>query len=85
VLKLTRIEANGQGGTWLLEGRLVGPWVDQLRTIHDSRKAGDAFRLDLAGVTWVDGEGIAFLRAIRGRGAVLLNCTSFVEQQLEEV
>jgi len=55
-----------------LEGKLAGPWVDELErclgycNMHDDART---VCLDLAGLTFVDDRGKALLRDIRRRGA----------------
>ena len=47
-----------------LEGRLAGPWVQELercwRSVLDTRQ-GDPMRVDLSAVTFIDAEGKALL------------------------
>jgi hypothetical protein len=61
--------------TFQLEGKLAGPWVQELadcwkRTWTSHRKPG--LRFDLTGVTFVDAGGKAFLAAMHTEGAELL-------------
>ena len=60
--------------TLVLEGRLAGPWVDELTrcwagllATHDPT----AIRVQLDAVTFVDAAGRALLRAMHERGTVL--------------
>jgi len=60
--------------TFRLEGRLVGPWVQEAegcwqRTLASQPKS--VHRLDLTGVTMIDRMGKAFLAAAHARGAEL--------------
>jgi hypothetical protein len=61
--------------TLRLEGRLAGPWVDELartwgevRAEHD----GGSFRVDLDGVTFVSPSGKSLLRRMHQEGARLV-------------
>ena len=79
-LRSTRHDASDHGHegpratTVGLEGRLVGPWVDELRACWQSllaeRSAG-SLRIDLHGVTFIDAAGKALLRALHEQGAEL--------------
>ena len=70
--------------TMILEGRVIGPWVDEVRrAYHDTLAARRPVVLDLAGVTFVDGAGIVLLREIASRQTALANCTPFVSAQLK--
>jgi hypothetical protein len=58
--------------TLRLEGRLAGPWVDELaRTWGELRaeRYGGSFRVDLDGVTFVSQSGKSLLRRIHREGA----------------
>jgi anti-anti-sigma regulatory factor len=62
--------------TFQLEGRLVGPWVKELRDCWQ-RTAGDgkrAVRIDLRAVTYVDAAGEELLADLYRQGARLLAC-----------
>ncbi|MGE0387709.1 MAG: hypothetical protein AB7Q97_23535 [Gammaproteobacteria bacterium] len=68
----------------VLEGRLVGPWVRELSVSVDGADPARApDRLDLQGVHFVDGEGLALLRALRARGIGLENPSPFVRDLLD--
>jgi len=57
-----------------LEGKLAGPWVDELeKCLGTCKKQGDdrAVRLDLAGLTFVDDRGKELLRGLCQHGAEL--------------
>ncbi len=58
--------------TLRLEGRLEGPWVEVLMECWRGALAGSASRrllVDLNGVTFVDGEGKAWLAQMYAQGA----------------
>jgi hypothetical protein len=68
----------------VLEGRLVGPWVDELRRIsaeHISRSA--ALIVDLDGLTAMDARGQWLLDELRQEGATL-RCSDVMNQYLVE-
>jgi ABC-type transporter Mla MlaB component len=61
--------------TLRLEGRLAGPWVDELaRTWGELQAVRDAgsIRVDLDGVTFVSSSGKSLLRRIHREGARLV-------------
>jgi hypothetical protein len=62
----------------MLEGQLVGPWVDELYRVTLGLGAVDGFSLDLRNVTFADHAGVALLRRLRAYGAVLVGCSSFL-------
>jgi len=82
---MLKIEATGgpNGGSRLrLEGRLIGPWVAELRRACEPIIA---FRrplvLDLSDVVFVDAAGLDLVCALAQRG-VALDCSGFVAEQL---
>jgi hypothetical protein len=62
----------------LLEGRLVGPWVAELRGAAAAGGGAALVDLDLAGVTFADDHGVAALRDLRGAGARLVRASAFL-------
>jgi hypothetical protein len=87
VLKITMTETPAER-RWVVQGRLVGPWVSELRTTwkrthtnHDRR----ACIVDLNDVTFIDKGGERLLRALAKRGAQLVATGVYIEHVLEEV
>lgn len=85
MLRITRVEG-GDGGretTLKLEGRLVGPWVEELRA--EARRAlleSDVAVLDLAAVGHADADGIAALRELEAQGAALAGAGAYIAELL---
>jgi len=77
--------ANGNGATTLVvEGDLMGPWVDELsRSCELALGSTPVLILDLGAVTFIDREGIQMLRGLADRDARLTNCSPFVAEQLK--
>lgn len=66
-----------------LEGRMVGPWVEELRRACEAHLGqGRALTLDCSGVAFVDREGVALLRTLRRRRTRLANCSAFLKELL---
>lgn len=76
---------NGKGILTLrLEGRVIGPWVEELRRICEPfLDTNDSLDLDMAEVTYADREGVVLLHRLQACGATLMNCSPFVAQQIE--
>ena len=71
---MLRITANDKPRvlSFRLEGRLEGPWVEELETCWRgmvARAGTPALRVDLTGVTFVDAAGKAQLAAMHQQGA----------------
>ena len=71
---------------FVLEGRLVGPWVDELRTVWLARSAAEGvsgLTVDLSGLTAMDTRGQALLEELLQGGATL-RCSDVMNQYLVE-
>jgi hypothetical protein len=67
-----------------VEGRVIGPWVEELRGACESALArGGRLTVDLAGVGFVDRDGLALLQWLRRRDVGLRHCSTFVDEQLK--
>ena len=74
--------------TVALEGRLAGPWVDELRACWRSLVAAPgarSIRIDLDAVTFIDTAGKALLWAMHEQGAVLAASGCMTRAILEEI
>jgi hypothetical protein len=73
---------------WILQGRLVGPWVAELRTSwkkgHRTQR-GQACVVDLNDVSFIDKDGERLLRAISKKGAQLIANGMYTKHVLEQV
>jgi anti-anti-sigma regulatory factor len=84
MLKISESKSTKQITALRLEGRVVGPWVDELKQVCEPLlKNGGNFTLDLTDVTFADEGGITFLTNLRARGVKLLGAMPFVEEQLK--
>jgi ABC-type transporter Mla MlaB component len=84
MLKISQVGAARHSVTLRLEGRVIGPWVGELRQVCEPL-LGDSrtVELDLAGVSYVDADGVAALASFKARGAELKNCSPFVGQRMK--
>jgi hypothetical protein len=85
VLRITWIDAEGSDSnrTLKLEGKILGPWVDELA--HACELSGfpqHSLRLDLATVTFVDSIGLTLLDDLVRQGATIVGCSGFVADLL---
>ncbi|HWO43427.1 MAG TPA: hypothetical protein VNO43_16680 [Candidatus Eisenbacteria bacterium] len=67
MLKITR-RAEGTRIVFELEGRLVGPWVDELKCCWDEVSGKQPLIVVLKEVTFIDERGKDLLREINARG-----------------
>lgn len=67
-----------------LEGKLVGPWVDELRRLSDAALSEKKnISLDLKKVWFVDPQGVVLLRDLAKKNVSQLNCSQFISEQLK--
>jgi ABC-type transporter Mla MlaB component len=86
VLKISVIGDSDQAIEFALEGKLVGPWVDELRRLsHDALSQNKSVSLNLEKVWFVDARGAALLRDLAGRQVSQYNSSQFVSQQVKEM
>lgn len=86
MLKISIISNSAQAIQFQLEGKLIGPWVDELQRLSDEALSlQKAVTLDLERVLFIDSRGVALLRDLARRQISQVNCSQFVTQQLKEV
>jgi hypothetical protein len=85
MLRITRIDldTNDSIRTLKLEGKLLGPWVDELRrACQEPRTPPSCLRLDLAAVTFIDAIGVKMLDDLMRQGATIVDYSGFVAELL---
>jgi anti-anti-sigma regulatory factor len=84
MLRIVHVNGMAKITTLRLAGRLIGPWVEELRRACEPILArGDSLAIDLTEVSFVDQAGVELLGWLRGREAVLSNCSGFVAELLK--
>jgi len=84
MLKITRLEPAENGAVLKLEGRLVGPWVGQLREIAEAELAHKRpLSFEVSGVSFVDRSGELLLRELVSRRVRLDGPSGFVRELLK--
>jgi hypothetical protein len=84
MLKITAITPMTQVCMLWLEGQLIGPWVKELeRCCKDARANGGRLVLELAGVSFIDNDGLGFLQGLTDGAVTLINPSHFVAEQLK--
>jgi len=84
MLKISHVGRANRVVTLKLEGRVVGPWVGELRQVCEALLTeGRTLKLDLAEVTFADASGVAVLSSFKSRGVRFRNCSPFLEEQLK--
>lgn len=74
--------------SFVVEGKLVGPWVKEMEKCWDSALAADpskALLVNLDAVTFIDSEGRALLSRMRRQGVKLLSRGVLINMILAEI
>jgi ABC-type transporter Mla MlaB component len=84
---MLKISPDGKANHWAtlkVEGRVVGPWVSELRQVCELiLSEGRKLKLDLTDVSFADADGVTLLAGFKSRGVTFTNCSPFVEEQLK--
>jgi ABC-type transporter Mla MlaB component len=81
VLRITTTEEDSP--TLKLEGKIGGPWVDELRRTWiavGERSGAEAVNVDMRGVSYVDRRGADLLLEMEAEGVSIVNCSHFLRQ-----
>lgn len=83
MLRISIVQSSTQAVTLRVEGELRGRWVAELgRACEEALSRDTPLSLDLAGVSFIDAEGINLIRALKERHVVVANSSSFVAEQI---
>jgi hypothetical protein len=84
MLKIMCHESADNSITLKLEGRVIGPWVEEVKRLSEEILAsGGTLTFDLSEVSFVDREGIDLFRKLKDRRAMFLSSSVFVAEQLK--
>lgn len=86
MLKISQIGKANHSVTLRLEGRIVGPWVAELReSCEQVLKMGQALKLHLEDVEFMDSSGVALLAELGSRSVRFIDSPPFVMEQLKTI
>jgi anti-anti-sigma regulatory factor len=80
MLKIT-VQPGTKQATFLLEGALVGPWIDELR--RQLAESPMPVYLDLSGISFMDQHAVALLEEAVGHGTRIIACSNFAALMLQ--
>jgi len=82
MLRISKLNSTG-GTTLLLEGKLSGVWVEELRRLCETTLAeGQPLTIDCGSVSFSDLQGQELMRELLTRNVSLTNCSPFLAFQL---
>jgi hypothetical protein len=85
MLRVTVVESSEDKVTLRAEGRITGPWVEELRNACEVHSLPEHVQLllEIADISFADAAGIALLKQLRRRGVGLMHPTPFLAEQLK--
>jgi hypothetical protein len=83
VLRITRVDAMDDSDTLKLEGRIAGPWVDELARLAQAPRPGRRLVLDVTDVSFADEAGARLLRDLTDHHAELRGASLLLARLLE--
>ncbi len=84
MVRITVTDSSPDATTLLLEGQLIGDAVDELNSSCEQAFVnGRRLILDVAGVSFIDRKGVAFLHQLATRNVSIVNCSGFVAELLK--
>lgn len=78
MLKITRSVTPVEGTILALEGKLLEPWLQEVRALFSVQSDTPLPRLDLSALTFVDAAGVELLQDLLRQGVVVESCSAFV-------
>jgi anti-anti-sigma regulatory factor len=87
MMRITTINNDVRSTTLKIEGRVGGPWADELRRVfNETRRATpDTLVIDLTAVTFIDDSGKHVLKQIYGCGCELVAAGSYNRSVIDEI
>lgn len=84
MLRITCHKPRDGEPTIRLEGKLLGPWVEEVSQVCAAAgSSGRRPRLDLSALSFADAEGIALLRALRARDVAIVAGSGYIAEMLD--
>jgi anti-anti-sigma regulatory factor len=83
MMRISVVRTSSQAVTLRLEGEVKGGWVAELRqSCEGVLSEGSELALDLAGVSFINQDGIALIHTLQDRDVILRNPSPFVAELL---
>ena len=82
MLRITNSGQDATDRTVKLEGKLLQPWINEVRRLFVGANAESFPSLDLSGVSYVDRPGTEMLQQLLRQGVRIESCSPFVAELL---
>ena len=85
MLRITVVESSAHAVMLRVEGRIAGPWVEELRTTCNVHTGPNPVQLDLEleDVSFADAAGVDYLKELREQGVRLFRTSPFLMELLK--
>ncbi len=84
MVRISVVDSTESAVTLLLEGKVIGDAVDEVNSSCEQVLAkGRRLTLDLAGISFIDRNGVALFHRLSARQVSVVNCSGFVAEQLK--
>jgi len=82
MLRITVVESSANAVTLRVEGRIAGPWLEELRKTCDARRVNNSvhLQLELEDAGFVDAAGVAYLKELQAQGVGLNHISPFLTE-----
>lgn len=82
MLRITMVESSARAVTLRVEGRIAGPWVEELRTACNLHNGPDPVQLylELEDVSFADATGAACLKKLQEQGVGFSRLSPFLTE-----
>lgn len=85
MLRITERQETGGRRRFEAQGRLVGPWVAELRRIAtEARSDGHGAAIDVSAICFADCAGVRLLRDLAGIGVLIEGVTPYIAELLDQ-
>lgn len=83
MLRISVVQSLNQTVTLRVEGEVKGRWVEELRrSCEETLSQRIPLILDLAGLSFIDADGMALFRVLVSQQVIFINPSSFIAEQL---
>ena len=82
MFRVTHVRHDETGDTLKLEGKLVEPWVSEVRSLVQNGEMGRHPGLDVSGLTYVDAAGVDLLDQLVEQGFQVVSSSPYITELL---
>jgi hypothetical protein len=82
MLRITIRDQDASSRIVKLEGKLLEPWIDEVRNVLTKEGKGAVLGLDLSGLSFADHHGAELLMQLLEQGVRIHSCSPFVAELL---